>query len=97
MRATRRAARAPEPRPAPPQAVVPVPSTGNAANPLPIDEARAAIDAAGDRDGIFESLCRRTRARRPFAAILTVHGDVAAGKLGLGATWLDKQALAGVS
>ena len=87
-------ARAPQPH-AP--AVEPVPSTGQAANPLPIDEARAAIDAAGDRDGIFESLCRGARGKLPFAAILTVHGDMAAGKLALGASWLDRAALAGVS
>jgi HEAT repeat protein len=74
-----------------------VPSSTAEATPLSIDEARAAIDGANDRDGIFESLCRGTRARLPFAAILTVHGDLAAGKLALGSAWLDKNALAGVA
>ncbi len=78
-------------------AVAPVPATSTVATPLPVDEACRAIDAAADRDGIFESLCRGTRARLPFAAVLLVHGDVAAGKLALGATWLDRQALAGVA
>ncbi len=83
---------------APVAAVAPsLPSSTNPATPLPIDEARAAIDAAGDRDGIFESLCRGARSRLPFAAVLTVHGDVAAGKLALAATWLDRAALAGVA
>ena len=95
--------RAPEPRAAAPQAqptppVAPsLPSSTSESTALPIDDARAAIDAAGDRDGIFESLCRGARSKLPFAAILTVHGDVAAGKLALGATWLDRAALAGVS
>jgi len=84
-----------------PASASPVPSsvpssTGDAAS-LGIEEARAAIDAAGDRDGIFESLCRGTRSKLPFAAILTVHGDVAAGKLALGATWLDRHELASVA
>jgi hypothetical protein len=97
-------AMAPEPRaaasaqPQPVPVVAPaLPSSSSAAAPLPIDEARAAIDAAGDRDGIFESVCRGARSRLPFAAILTVHGDVAAGKLALAATWLDRTALAGVA
>ncbi|HEX6837933.1 MAG TPA: hypothetical protein VF334_15250, partial [Polyangia bacterium] len=74
-----------------------MPSSNADPSPLAGDDARAAIDAADDRDGIFESLCRGTRARLPFAAILTVHGEVAAGKLALGGAWLDKSALAGVS
>ncbi|MGZ3427231.1 MAG: GspE/PulE/PilB domain-containing protein, partial [Polyangia bacterium] len=74
-----------------------VPSSHAEATPLAVDDARRAIDAAEDRDGIFESLCRGTRSRLPFAAVLTVHGDVAAGKLALGAEWFDKNALAGVS
>jgi len=82
----------------PPAATVPsVPSSTSDASPLTIEAARRAIDEANDRDGIFESLCRGTRARLPFAAILTVHGEMAAGKLALGPTWLDKHALAGVS
>lgn len=67
------------------------------ATPLGADEARRAIDDAGDRDAIFEALCRGARARLPFAAILTVHGDIAAGRIALGATWFDKNALGGVS
>ncbi len=78
-------------------AVASVPSSHAEASPLPAADARKAIDDADDRDAIFEALCRGTRARLPFAAVLTVHGDVAAGKLALGATWLDKHALAGVS
>jgi hypothetical protein len=80
-----------------PAAVPTVPSSTSDAAPLSLEAARAAIDEANDRDGIFESLCRGTRARLPFAAILTVHGDMAAGKLALGSAWLDKHALAGVS
>ena len=64
------------------------------AAPLALDDARQAIDEADDRDGIFESLCRGARARLPFAAILTVHGEVAAGKLAL-ARRLARQARAG--
>lgn len=65
--------------------------------PLTVDEARLAIDDAADRDGIFEALCRGARARLPFAAILTVHGELAAGRIALGNAWLDRNALAGVS
>ncbi|MDB4970489.1 MAG: ral secretory system protein domain protein [Myxococcales bacterium] len=82
-----------------PEAAVRIPSApaGADAGPLALDDARRAIDEADDRDGIFESLCRGARARLPFAAILTVHADVAAGRLALGSGWLDKQQLAGVS
>ncbi|HWE26839.1 MAG TPA: hypothetical protein VHB97_02505, partial [Polyangia bacterium] len=40
-----------------------MPSSTSDPTPLSIDDARAAIDAANDRDGIFESLCRGARAR----------------------------------
>src|SRR5207302_1455751 len=73
------------------------PSSSADPTPLSVEDARKAIDAAEDRDGIFESVCRGTRARLPFAAILLVHGDVAAGRLALGAGWFDKNALAVVS
>ncbi len=89
---------APATRPAATAPSVPsVPSSAADPSPLSIEAAREAIDAANDRDGIFESLCRGARARLPFAAILTVHGELAAGKLALGGAWLDKHALAGVS
>jgi hypothetical protein len=83
----------------PPETAVRVASAPPSADatPLAVDDARKAIDEANDRDGIFESLCRGARARLPFAAILTVHGEVAAGKLALANGWLDKNALAGVS
>src|SRR5262249_28459274 len=61
------------------------------------DEARQAIDEAADRDAIFESLCRGARAHLPFAAVLTVHGDTAAGRLALGASWFDRATLAAVA
>jgi hypothetical protein len=69
----------------------------SAATPLDADDARDAIEAAADRDAIFEALCRGARAHVPFAAILTVHGEVTAGRLALGDGWLDRNLVAAVA
>ncbi|HZS38651.1 MAG TPA: HEAT repeat domain-containing protein [Polyangia bacterium] len=73
------------------------PGTPGPATPIPLDEAARLIDGAGDRDAIFEALCRGARSQLAFAALLTVHGDTAVGRLALGAAWLDREALARVS
>ena len=65
--------------------------------PLSPAEARQAIEEAADRDGIFEALCRGARSQLPFAAVLTVHGDVAAGRLALGKSWFDRDTVAGAA
>lgn len=95
--ATRRAPAEAAAAPAAGYAHAPAGGVPSPPTPLEPEEARAAIDAAEDRDGIFEALCRGARARLPFAAILTVHGDTAAGRLALGATWFDRVTLAAVA
>jgi len=50
-------------------------ATGTRATPLDPLLAGVAIEAAVDRDEIFELLLRATRARLGFAALLTVHHD----------------------
>jgi hypothetical protein len=67
------------------------------ATPLALADAQKAMDEAGDRDAIFEALCRGARSQLPFAAIFTVHSDLAAGRLALGDRWLARVELAQVS
>jgi len=50
-------------------------ATGTRATPLDPLLAGVAIEAAVDRDEIFELLLRATRSRLSFAALLTVHHD----------------------
>jgi hypothetical protein len=60
---------------------------------LSFEAARELIAAAQERDMIFEALCRAMRSRVAFAAVFTVHGDVAFGRTALLDGWLDRQAL----
>lgn len=82
------------PGPAPRIAVALDESGGSA---LSLEAAREIILAANDRDGILEALCRGVRSRAAFAAVLTLHGDVAFGRLGLGDGWLDKSLVRRIS
>jgi hypothetical protein len=70
---------------------------GTDASALSLSEAGRRIEAAPDRDAIFETLCRGARSRLQFVGLLMVHGDVAVGRLALGLQWLPREAVAQVS
>jgi HEAT repeat protein len=60
-------------------------------------EASALIDKAADRDGIFESLCRGARSLVEFAALFTVQGEQALGKLALSDSWASRDIMARIA
>jgi hypothetical protein len=68
-----------------------------AATPMSVAEAVAQIDLAADRDQIFATLCRGARAHTQFAAVFTLHGELAIGKMALGERWIERDVLANVS
>lgn len=70
---------------------------GGRTGALSFEAAREIIAGADDRDVIFEALCRAARSRVAFAAVFTVHGDVAFGRTALGDEWFDRQALGKVA
>lgn len=75
---------------------------GNAsadAAPLSLEHAALAVEAAGDRDAIFEALCRGARSQLEFVALLMVHGDLAVGRLALddAGGWMARDAIAALS
>ncbi|MCS6911665.1 MAG: hypothetical protein RMK29_09410 [Myxococcales bacterium] len=76
---------------------VPVATDGPRPTPLSPEEARELIAAAEDREVIFETLCRTARSRVAFAAVFTVHGDMAFGRTALGESWLERQGLSKVA
>jgi hypothetical protein len=65
--------------------------------PMSIAEAVAQIDLAVDRDQIFGTMCRGARAHIQFAAVFTVHGELAIGKMALGDRWIERDVLANLS
>jgi hypothetical protein len=65
--------------------------------PLSFQAAQELIANAEERDLIFEALCRAARSRVAFAAVFTVHGDVAFGRLALAEGWLDRDGLSKVA
>jgi hypothetical protein len=64
---------------------------------LPLAEGLAALQAAVDRDAIFETLCLMGRDRFEFVALFAVHGDTANARFALGADWFDRNALLNVN
>jgi hypothetical protein len=60
-------------------------------------EAARRIDAAADRDAIFEALCRGARSELQFVSLLMVHGEVAVGRLALGLAWVPRESVAQMS
>ena len=60
---------------------------------LPHEEGMETLQKATDRDTILVTLCRMARARFSFAAIYTVHGEIACARVALGERWLDGQLL----
>jgi hypothetical protein len=65
--------------------------------PLPLDVAAQRMDEAGDRDAIFEALCRGARSQLDFVALLMVHGEVAVGRMALADMWLPRDVLGQIS
>lgn len=82
------------PRPAPRIALALDESSGAT---LSLEAARELVAVAADRDAIFEALCRGARSRARFACVLTIHGEVAFGRVALEDTWLDRQLVGRVS
>jgi hypothetical protein len=64
---------------------------------LPLDEAIKLLEAAADRDAIFESLCLGARSQLEFVALLTVQGEQALGRLALSNTWAAREIVARIA
>jgi hypothetical protein len=58
---------------------------------VPFDEALMLLERAGDRDAIFESLCRGARSELGFVALFTVQNEQALGKMALAQGWVAKE------
>ncbi|HEX4455100.1 MAG TPA: hypothetical protein VH143_29770 [Kofleriaceae bacterium] len=90
---------------APPEAVplpiekrigsAPIVTTGRD-SPLAIVRARDMLATAEDRDTVFLTLLRATRARARYAGLLTVQGGAAIGRVALAEPSLDTSAIASV-
>ncbi|HEY1552457.1 MAG TPA: hypothetical protein VGG28_31735 [Kofleriaceae bacterium] len=90
---------------APPEAVpvamekrigsAPIVTTGRD-SPLAIVRARDMLATADDRDTVFLTLLRATRARARYAGLLTVQGGAAIGRVALAEPGLDTNAIASV-
>lgn len=65
--------------------------------PLKVQDALVLLEEAADRDAVFELLCRAARSRLSFAAIFTIHNDVAVPRFALAKQWLDRQELARIA
>jgi hypothetical protein len=65
-------------------------------SPLAIVRARDMLASAEDRDTVFLTLLRATRARARYAGLLTVQGGAAIGRVALAEPGLDTAAIASV-
>ena len=65
-------------------------------SPLAIVRARDMLAAAEDRDSVFITLLRATRARARYAGLLTVQGGAAIGRVALAEPGLDTASIASV-
>jgi hypothetical protein len=63
------------------EGLLPRPPATEGPGPLTIEEAGARIEKTQDRDEIFGSLARAAVGRLDFAAVFTVHGTTATGRL----------------
>ena len=66
-------------------------------SPLSPEAARELIESVTDRGVLFDLLCRGIRSRVAFAAVFTIHGDVAFGRTALGAEFFDRTQLGRIS
>ena len=62
-------------------------------SPISLEAARELAGSLEDRDAVFETLCRGARSRCAFAAVFTMHGEVAFGRVALLDDWLDRTQL----
>ena len=62
-------------------------------SPISLEAARELAGSLEDRDAVFETLCRGARSRCAFAAVFTLHGEVAFGRVALLDDWLDRTQL----
>lgn len=85
---------APSPR-SPARITQPIATTGRD-SPLTITRARELIAAAEDRDSVFLTLLRAARARARYAALLTIQGGAAIGRVALAEPGIDTAAIAKV-
>lgn len=92
-----RQADAPE-APVPPTVTVRVTgASASEATTLKVQDALVLLEEAPDRDTVFELLCRAARSRLSFAAVFTIHNDVAVPRLALAGGWLDRQELSRIA
>src|SRR5262245_58661259 len=63
--------------------------TASSGSPLDPERAEAAIEAADDRQQVFDLLLRATRSRARFAALLSVHTDHIRGRSALADAGID--------
>lgn len=66
-------------------------------SPLSPEAARELIESVTDRGVLFDLLCRGIRSRVAFAAVFTIHGDVAFGRTALGTEFFDRTQLGRIS
>jgi hypothetical protein len=76
-------------------ASVPIVTAGRD-SPLAIVRARELLATADDRDTVFLTLLRATRARARYAGLLTVQGGAAIGRVALAEIGIDTAAIASV-
>ncbi len=68
-------------------------ATAGRDSPLAVVRARELLATADDRDTVFLTLLRAARARARYAALLTVQGGAAIGRLALAETGIDTAAI----
>ena len=68
----------------------PIATTGRD-SPLAVVRARELLASAEDRDSVFLTLLRATRSRARYAALLTIQGGVAIGRVALAEPGIDTQ------
>ncbi len=78
-----------------PRSTRPIPTTGRD-SPLAVVRARELLAAADDRDSVFLTLLRATRSRARYAALLTIQGGVAIGRVALAESGIDTTAISRV-
>ena len=86
-----------DPSPRVVDATLPYEAGGRASQALDLSTGLEALEAALDRDAIFEVLCRVARVHFDFVALFAVHGDRAACRVALDEEWVDRHALARVT
>jgi len=66
------------------------------AAPMPIAEARAALEQAENRDEVFGILLRAVRSHAWYAGLLTIQGRAAIGRIGIAGDQIDRDSISQV-